>query len=226
MPHFDSGIWDAEEMIFLGRLTLAALLGGLIGLERERSSQAAGLRTHMVVTLGAALMMILSIKIAEHDKGDPARIAAQVVSGIGFLGAGAIMRYGTSIRGLTTAACLWTSAGIGLAAGAGYYAGAALATALTLFATLVVGKLEHKFLNERSVKRVIVVADDAQNVIAPVEAILRKYQINIRELGIERDLRGHKQTVEIMTTCPERCDLESVVKEIAVLPAVDRIDIE
>ena len=226
MPQIDESFWNADEIVFLGRLGLAALLGGLIGLERERSSQAAGLRTHMVVTLGSALMMIISMKIGDQYGGDRARIAAQVVSGIGFLGAGAIMRYGTSIRGLTTAACLWTAAGIGLAVGSGYYAGAACATALTLFATLVVGKLEHRFLTERAVKRVVVVAGETENVLVPLETILKRHGMEIRELGLEKNLRERSQTIEIVTACPERCDLEAVTKEIAGLPHIQKIDIE
>src|SRR5438045_3802502 len=111
------------DLEMAGRLCLAGLLGGLIGFEREVNSQPAGLRTHMIVSLGSCLIMLVSIHMSELAPGrsDPARIAAQVVAGIGFLGAGAIMRSGLSVRGLTTAACLWTAAAIGLAVGCGYW---------------------------------------------------------------------------------------------------------
>jgi putative Mg2+ transporter-C (MgtC) family protein len=122
------------------RVALAAGLGGAIGLERELREREAGLRTHMLVSVGAALFTLVSayawtdwrFSTAEGLVFDPTRIAAQVVSGIGFLGAGAIIRQGLSIRGLTTAATLWVVAAIGMAAGVGYYEAAIVTTALVL----------------------------------------------------------------------------------------------
>jgi putative Mg2+ transporter-C (MgtC) family protein len=123
-----------------GRLLVAAVLTGLIGLERELRERAAGLRTHMLVGVGSALFTIVSAYawtdfVFSREGGtlfDPTRIAAQIVTGIGFLGAGAIIRQGLSVRGLTTAAGLWVVAAIGMAAGAGYYSAALIATALVL----------------------------------------------------------------------------------------------
>lgn len=130
--------WDDN----LVRLAVAAVLGGAIGFERELRDREAGLRTHMIVCVGAALFTLVSAYgfrdfLASGDpviRADPTRIAAQIVTGIGFLGAGAIIRQGLSVRGLTTAATLWVSAAIGIAAGAGYYSGAVLATVVTLVA--------------------------------------------------------------------------------------------
>jgi putative Mg2+ transporter-C (MgtC) family protein len=128
--------WD-ESLL---RLALAAALGGLIGVEREIREREAGLRTHLLVALGSALFTIVSA-YGFHAfltsgqsvvRADPTRIAAQIVTGIGFLGAGAIIRQGLSVRGLTTAATLWVVAAIGLAAGAGYYSAAVITTALVL----------------------------------------------------------------------------------------------
>ena len=121
----------------LCRLALAAALGGAIGVEREIRDREAGIRTHLLVALGSALFTIVSAYgfhefLASGDavvRADPTRIAAQIVTGIGFLGAGAIIREGLSVRGLTTAATLWVSAAIGMAAGAGWYT-AAVATAV------------------------------------------------------------------------------------------------
>jgi len=126
----------------LARLAVAAGLGGAIGFERELREREAGLRTHILVCVGSALFTIVSaygfegfLNSGEQVvRADPTRIAAQIVTGIGFLGAGAIIRQGISVRGLTTAATLWVSAAIGIAAGAGYYSGAVLATAVTLVA--------------------------------------------------------------------------------------------
>jgi putative Mg2+ transporter-C (MgtC) family protein len=128
------------------RLTVAALLGGAVGVERELRERQAGLRTHLVVCVGSALFTLVSaygfrdfIEAGNvYARIDPTRIAAQIVTGIGFLGAGAIIRQGLSVRGLTTAATLWLVAGIGMAAGAGYYDGAIIAT---LGALLTLGPL-------------------------------------------------------------------------------------
>ena len=130
--------WDDN----LARLSLAAVLGGAIGFERELRDREAGLRTHLLVCLGSALFTIVSAygfrefltSGGQVIRADPTRIAAQIVTGIGFLGAGAIIRQGLSVRGLTTAATLWVSAAIGIAAGAGYYSGAVLGTVITLVA--------------------------------------------------------------------------------------------
>jgi putative Mg2+ transporter-C (MgtC) family protein len=130
--------WDGN----LERLAIAAALGGAIGFERELREREAGLRTHLIVCVGAALFTIVSAYGFEGFlssgqqvvRADPTRIAAQIVTGIGFLGAGAIIRQGLTVRGLTTAATLWVAAAIGIAAGAGYYSGAVIATGITLFA--------------------------------------------------------------------------------------------
>jgi putative Mg2+ transporter-C (MgtC) family protein len=123
------------------RLVLAAVLGGAVGLERELREREAGLRTHLLVSVGAAVFTLVSAYgFRDFQYGsregitlDPTRIAAQIVTGIGFLGAGAIIRQGLSIRGLTTAATLWVVAAIGLASGAGYYSVAVIGTALVIF---------------------------------------------------------------------------------------------
>jgi putative Mg2+ transporter-C (MgtC) family protein len=122
--------WD-EALL---RLALAGVLGGLIGLERELREREAGLRTHLLVSVGAALFTIAGAYGFDSVRVDPTRIAAQIVTGIGFLGAGAIIRQGFSVRGLTTAATLWVVAAVGLASGAGNYSGAVITTAVVLVA--------------------------------------------------------------------------------------------
>src|SRR6058998_444562 len=125
----------------LGRVALAAALGAVLGLERELREREAGLRTHLLVSVGSALFTIVSaygfreflVNGGNVVRADPTRIAAQIVTGIGFLGAGAIIRQGFSVRGLTTAATLWVVAAIGLTTGAGYYWPAVATTAIALF---------------------------------------------------------------------------------------------
>lgn len=135
------------------RLFLSALLGGLVGLERQVHRRTAGLRTHILVSLGSCLIMLTSLYIFDIfiDKVplDPARIAAGVITGIGFLGAGAIMRYHETVKGLTTAASLWVVAGIGLATGCGFFIGAMFSTALVLIVLLFLRYIERAFRIKR-----------------------------------------------------------------------------
>jgi putative Mg2+ transporter-C (MgtC) family protein len=127
----------ATEVEIILRLLLAAALGAIIGYQRERSKKPAGLRTHVLICIGAALFTVASI-YGFGAAGDAARVAAGVVAGVGFLGAGAIIRGGEGIvAGLTTAATIWSVAGIGLAAGAGLYLASAVATALVLIVLLI-----------------------------------------------------------------------------------------
>ncbi len=129
------------------RLVLAVLLSGLVGLEREAKGRAAGLRTHMLVCTGSCLMTLTGIYLMDSYPGagiDPTRIAAQVISGIGFIGAGTIIQFRDSVRGLTTAASVWTAAGIGLAVGGGFYVGAVAATGLVLVVLLMLHRLEDR----------------------------------------------------------------------------------
>jgi putative Mg2+ transporter-C (MgtC) family protein len=126
------------------RLALAAALGGVIGLEREYHHKPAGLRTNMLIALGSALFSILSVQLGA-GAGSPDRVAAQIVTGIGFLGAGAILRSGENIHGLTTAATIWVNAAIGMAAGLGSYVVATGAAALTLVVLAILPFIERRF---------------------------------------------------------------------------------
>jgi putative Mg2+ transporter-C (MgtC) family protein len=135
------------------RLLLAVLFSGLVGLEREVHGRAAGLRTHILVCVGSTLMMLTGMHLFEAYRGtasvDPSRVAAQVVSGIGFLGAGTIIQIRDSIRGLTTAASLWAAAGIGLAVGSGFYVGAFSTTAIVLVVLYLLSRVERHFVGSK-----------------------------------------------------------------------------
>jgi len=144
------------EIDIVIRLCLAFLGGGIIGFERSFRRQVAGLRTHILIAIGAASLMLLSIWLPQNfteKPGDPGRIAAQVVSGIGFLGAGAIIRLGSNIRGLTTAASLWLTAAIGLTVGAGMFVTALTAEILALVTLVVLHKVENKIFPDDWVKK-------------------------------------------------------------------------
>jgi putative Mg2+ transporter-C (MgtC) family protein len=140
-----------QPIILIGRILLAAFLGGLIGIERDVHGRSAGLRTNLLVGMGASVFMIISLLMAVPDpkilgsgiiRVDPGRIAAQIVTGIGFIGAGTIIKEGLTIRGLTTAACLWVVAGVGMATGAGYYSIAVVTTAIAFGALQFLVRLE------------------------------------------------------------------------------------
>jgi putative Mg2+ transporter-C (MgtC) family protein len=128
------------------RLALAAVLGGAIGIERELRQKPAGLRTNMLIAIGSAVFTIVSIEFSRQFGGNtPDRIAAQIVTGIGFLGGGAIMRSGSEVHGMTTAATIFVNAGIGMAAGSGSYAVAFSATLLTLVVLVLLPPIERFF---------------------------------------------------------------------------------
>src|SRR5262245_43105201 len=131
------------------RLLLAAALGAAIGVEREVRRKPAGLRTNILIALGSALFTAVSLALVTSNNGTPDRVAAQVVTGVGFLGAGAIMRSGRNVHGMTTAATIWVNAGVGMAAGAGEYALAAIATAVTLVVLALLGPIE-KYCERRN----------------------------------------------------------------------------
>ena len=162
------------ELVIVAQLLLAAVLGAAIGLEREIHDHPAGMRTHLLVSVGSATFTILSIVAFEAPGADPARVAAQIVSGIGFLGAGAILKEGASIRGLTTAASLWAVAGVGMAAGAGAWIVAIAVTVLVLVSLWPLNILTDRFVG-RDQERVLlrIAADDETAFGRVVTAVTR-----------------------------------------------------
>jgi putative Mg2+ transporter-C (MgtC) family protein len=124
------------------RLLLAAALGGALGLERELRQKSAGLRTNILIAVGSALFTIMSFDLAATTGTDPTRIAAQIVTGIGFFGAGAIMRTGSGVHGMTTAATIWVNAAVSVAVGSGHYRAALIAVGVTILALLALHPLE------------------------------------------------------------------------------------
>jgi putative Mg2+ transporter-C (MgtC) family protein len=187
--------WNA----ILIRLALAAFLGALVGIERERKDWAAGLRTHMMVCVGAALTMIVSAFGFQDVLGtrdvilDPSRVAAQVISGIGFIGAGTILFLRQEvIRGLTTAAGLWTVAAIGLATGGGMYFAAAVATVVVLIILWVLKPLERRiFAKYRSnLIRIEARQDAAQSLALAIQRLLEAEGLDFYNLSIQKTSGG------------------------------------
>jgi putative Mg2+ transporter-C (MgtC) family protein len=174
------------------RLFLAAGLGAIIGLEREASGKPAGFRTNLLICLGAALLTELSAYVARDvaspgSGADPGRIAAQIVSGIGFLGAGTIMQARGSVSGLTTAATLWVVAAIGMSVGAGAYVQAVTGTALVILALMILGRVEDHLVPRRAIERTIrIVLDPNPDLIAGIEQQLVQSGYQVRSLDVEK----------------------------------------
>lgn len=177
-----------NEIEIVIRLVAASVLGGLIGLEREVNNRPAGLRTHVLVSAGAALVMLISMYgfngLGENGNGgEPARLAAQVVSGIGFLGAGTILRQGNSIHGLTTAASLWVSGCIGLAIGNGYYLGGLVTSAIVLFSLMTLGILEKKAFRKKY-RTLHVITEERPGLIGEIGTLLGESKVSIKNINI------------------------------------------
>lgn len=178
--------------IIVIRLLTALVLSGLIGFERELNNHFAGFRTHILVGVGACSMMILSLFgftsfLEEYDniRFDPARIPSYVVSGIGFLGAGTIMVYGGTIRGLTTAATIWAVAGVGLVVGAGMYGLAVVATIIILISLAFLNNFERLFKKGKSSKTIEILVESKMR-LTEVVSIIERYNGNIKSIEIQK----------------------------------------
>lgn len=183
--------WYISEIDIAARLGLSIVLGGLIGFERESSNHAAGFRTNILVCLGACLLMLLSIYgfadfVEEPNvRVDPARLAAAVITGVGFLGAGTILFTGKSITGLTTAASLWVVAAIGLAVGAGFYFASATVTVMALLTLWGFNKIEKRYMNAKKDRIIKLEAQDLSSCLVSINNILDHRKITIRKMMME-----------------------------------------
>ena len=159
---------EMGDLELIQRLCLSAALGGVLGMEREWRGKPAGLRTNILIAMGSALFTVMSIDVSTGSGGDSTRIASGIVTGIGFLGAGAIMRTGGSVKGLTTAAMIWVNAAIGVAAGGGEYRVAIIATIVALVVLIVLDPAERALARRRPKKtRAIVAGSSAVSAAAP-----------------------------------------------------------
>ncbi|WP_373288815.1 MgtC/SapB family protein [Paenibacillus nasutitermitis] len=189
-----SQIWYITHWELLLRMGLAAGLGGLVGMEREWSNHAAGFRTHILVCLGSATIMLLSIYgftefVNEPNvRIDPARLAAQVISGVGFLGAGAILRNGQNIKGLTSAASIWVVAAIGLCVGAGFMYAAVYATFMVLFSLFLLNKWEKHMLRNRRSSDVSIKAMNSPGVLGTIASKFGEHGIQIINVKMIPDI--------------------------------------
>jgi putative Mg2+ transporter-C (MgtC) family protein len=186
------------------RLIIASILGGIIGLERDIHGRAAGLRTNMLISLGAAVFMIISEAIAVSFsntigesvlRADPSRIGAQIITGIGFLGAGAIIKSGFSVRGLTTAACIWISSGIGMSAGAGFFDLSVVATIISLFSLIILNKVEKIYAKDSY--RILEIETSSDTKISDLLNVIKQKDIKILYFDNKIDYINKKMSIRL-----------------------------
>lgn len=223
--------WHISDIDILIRLSLSMLLGGFIGWERESKNHAAGFRTHILVCVGSTLIMLLSMYGFEafvyemNVRMDPARLAAQVISGIGFLGAGVILRDGLTIKGLTTAASVWVIAAIGLAIGAGFYFAAIVSTVVVIISLWILNVLEKKWTKVQRDEHLIITLSHQAHPLEDICGLLAGRHIAITNLAIkdvtQDDRRMKRLELTLKRTKPSREQvLMKAVEQISALEGV------
>ncbi|WP_118181475.1 MgtC/SapB family protein [Paraburkholderia phosphatilytica] len=211
----------------ISRLIIAAVLGSVIGFERERLSWAAGLRTHMLVCVGSALVMIVSafgfadVLGARNVVLDPSRMAAQVVSGIGFLGAGSILLRGEIVRGLTTAASLWSVAAVGLAVGGGMYTAAVAATIIILIILAGIKPLERRFISSKQRRQVTLVVERGTLTFHSLHEALGASSPRVKQFVVQQSEDSPElDEVSITLARVTQVEYEAVCAQLRTLPGV------
>ena len=212
--------WEAINSVELTsttaivRIALSLVLGSLVGIERKRKGQTAGLRTFSLISMGACIAMMLSIYVCQETvgllRGDPSRIAAQVISGIGFLGAGTIIQMKGSVRGLTTAAGIWIIATRGMAVGCGLYMIAIVATLLVLFILTLLEQLEHRINVGNEARTIRLKVKGIVKSIAPYRDVLERFGIHLSKVYVEYDYESEQTRLNLLILIREHSDFIDV----------------
>ncbi len=214
------------------RMTAGIIAGGVIGYEREHSGHAAGLRTHLLVGLASTLFMLVSTQFyyfQHYEKGDliatdPSRIAASVVTGVGFLGAGAILRTGLNIQGLTTAASLWLVAALGLAAGGGMYLETVTATSVSLIALIVLRRIEGK--HGRLLLRRAELRLGNASVRDRIVEELRTIGVSVVEVEYQRDFQTNESSLLLDLHLSNEKVLTAILARLETIPEVRSLKVQ
>lgn len=216
----------SADVVLIGRLLVVLLLCGMIGLERSEHERASGFRPHILVGLGACLMtMAGAYALPEFETRDPMRVASYVVSGIGFLGAGAILRHGTSVRGLTTAASIWGSAGIGIATGVGLGWLAAVTTLLILFTLTTLERLEARLGRGEAAKDLKLHLRDDHRAVGKALTALDRLGIGVRQATL-MPTAGETAILRVELNRPLHKDqIPRLVKQLLVVKSISKVDI-
>lgn len=211
-------------------ILVAGFLGSIIGLEREVHGQPAGLRTHAILATGAALAAIMSISYSQflsspNLPSDPARIVAQVVSGVGFLGAGAILRFGVTVKGLTTASSLWTTAIIGIASGSGYYGLGAFTTAVVLSILTIISKVEKFFLTTYKTHTLKITVEDRPGIVNDIKSMLMSEKVKMVSLNASMP---DKKTLKLSMIIrkPSELGMDRIINIVNTLDEAKSMEIE
>jgi len=220
-----------SETQFIIRILVASALGAVVGLERERLNQPAGLRTHIILVIGAAMAMVLSVNLGylfarPGLPADPARLAAQVISGIGFLGAGAILRYGFTVKGLTTATSLWTMAIVGLTVGAGYYLVAVIATALILVVLVLLNVIEKRFVRTSISRFISIEAGYRKGIVKTIRKNVQKFADDILNFTIQKHVKDKRLRIQVVAKISKDQNLEELIEEISDIDGVRSMKVE
>lgn len=212
------------------RIVISFIIGTLIGIERETHNQPAGLRTHILISIGATMAMLVSIYIpqtfTDFQNGDPSRIAAQVVSGIGFLGAGAILKFGANVKGLTTAASIWAMAVLGLAVGAGMYLISVIGVIVILFALTAMDFLEKKIFKERTRRKIELSVKKLDSDIQKFKDLLLAQDIKIISTGFERNANEATTKIVFHVGVTRRLNVQQLSDSLEKYPGVVAISLE
>ncbi len=212
------------ETTLIIRIIIAALFGGLIGLEREYHGQPAGLRTHIILSLGACIAMCISINSSYYGtQGDVERIAAQVVSGVGFLGAGAIFKYGGGVRGLTTAASIWTTAMIGMSTGSGLILMAAVCTGLVLFTLIIMNSFEKSFIHEKITRTIVIKGNDHPRFLEEIEKHMQKFKISVKSTSFSKDVIKNHIEVKQVIKLQNDTDMDLIIADVQKIEGVESL---
>jgi putative Mg2+ transporter-C (MgtC) family protein len=203
------------------RLGLAVVLGGAIGMERQTVEKPAGFRTHILVCLGAALFTLLSTQGFFGPNVDPSRVAANVVVGIGFLGAGTIWRTGTTVQGLTTAASLWTVAAIGMAVGIGFYFAAILGTGLVVVVLMLLKRLEVR-MPRRGLNVLSLVIRDRPGQLGRIGTLLGAYNVNIEDVQITH-MTNEKVGLTLAVRLPQRANRDQILMDLGGVDGIEEV---
>ena len=228
--HFRKVRMMIQEVEYVLYLVTAASLGSMIGLEREIHGQPAGLRTHMILSTGAALAAILSISYSEFISNpalpsDPGRIVAQVVSGVGFLGAGAIMKMGVTVKGLTTASSLWTTAIIGIACGSGYLGLAGFAAVLVFVILTMINKIEKAVLTSYGTHTLKIVLDDQPGVVKNVRETLEAKNVKLVSLSASMPDRSTLK-LSMVIRKPSDLGMDSLINALTEIGETRSMDLD
>jgi putative Mg2+ transporter-C (MgtC) family protein len=210
------------------RISLALVLGGIIGLEREIREHTAGFRTHILVSVGAAMFTLASVHGLEGTVHDPNRIAAQIVSGIGFLGAGTIIRYGVTIRGLTTAASLWAAAAVGLTCGQGYYSAALVGTTMVIISLYVLRFIESRVLHKRLGTAVGICVRFHSSGYAPLTVLMSAFEeahILVKDMTVVPG-ESDADTIHLRLSLPRTITPTALMKMIYSLHEVESVSLD